>query len=968
MASELAPPPPTQAPAPSLGSDVMDAQEHATFQAPALNGYVARCKSSSLHLPFYHSIHTHIHMRRIIAHANSSNSDDNQIDEPTALPIDSAIDAPSDDPTTTLMEPAMAAKQIVSPLPDSLPAGPAPAPVENVTSGIQPVADFIPKDSSHLSHPTPPPDEPLTTGIADVDINNDVAMSNPEPEVLPPVEPAHEEVIAAPEQSLVRPREDDADDEPAAKRSKVDEQEVSTLTEPSTMTVQNSLMDDGPSESASASRMEMVDEPAMDVTDAPLETPVPAVEPELPANDPMDIVEETPMQAPEPVQPAVEDVVEQSTQASSAEVNVEATQPEAESADAPGESIASESAVVAETQVEAGPSQPASVPAVESQATVADSQPVTASSSSDAPSKPVYSTEPMTSVQKSSLIEKTKNLKKTKNSMAFLRPVDPVALNIPTYVDIIKNPMDLSTMEAKLKEGKYASINDYASDFDLIINNVRRFNGEGHAITQAGYSLQAYFRKMMEQVPTADQKAPVKQEKRRSPSVTREKPPRRESRIPPAPAAQPAPPAQATETYALQPDGTPQIRRQSSNRPARAIKPPQNREIPYAKPKRKAHQLELKFCEHVLDEIRSAKYGAQNHVFQAPVDPVALNIPHYRQVIKQPMDLGTMSNKLRLGEYGTANEFKKDFDLIVKNCLLFNPVGNPVRDLGIGLQRHFEALWAEKEKWERKNQPPSNRASSASADDESAEDDDDDDDEVDDKTATIIALQKQLADMQNALSGISGKPPKKKTKTAKSTVKKESSISLPKSKASSSKAAPKKKVRSISYDEKQEISESVPRMNESQVSNLTTIITQHSEKHRNMGDDMELEIDDLPTNVQAMLLDYVRKIFGNPKKERSALKREISPDDAAALDDDDFEPEHRRGSTSAGTKRKKHKPMGKREQLDQISKIRGQLAQFGGAATSESASPTGSGSFAPAGGRGGDDTSGDDESEESEEE
>ncbi|RYH15219.1 MAG: hypothetical protein EON54_28825, partial [Alcaligenaceae bacterium] len=83
-------------------------------------------------------------------------------------------------------------------------------------------------------------------------------------------------------------------------------------------------------------------------------------------------------------------------------------------------------------------------------------------------------------------------------------------------------------------------------------------------------------------------------------------------------------------------------------------------------------------------------YARVNHVFLLPVDPVALNIPHYRQIIKQPMDLGTMTQKLKQGQYGKAIEVRKDFDLMIENCLLFNPVGNPVRDLGIELKREFD--------------------------------------------------------------------------------------------------------------------------------------------------------------------------------------------------------------------------------------------------------------------------------------
>ncbi len=59
--------------------------------------------------------------------------------------------------------------------------------------------------------------------------------------------------------------------------------------------------------------------------------------------------------------------------------------------------------------------------------------------------------------------------------------------------------------------------------------------------------------------------------------------------------------------------------------------------------------------------------------FQHPVDPVKLQIPTYFEVIKKPMDFGTISRKLASGAYGTAQAFKDDMLLVVDNAIAFNP-------------------------------------------------------------------------------------------------------------------------------------------------------------------------------------------------------------------------------------------------------------------------------------------------------
>lgn len=70
--------------------------------------------------------------------------------------------------------------------------------------------------------------------------------------------------------------------------------------------------------------------------------------------------------------------------------------------------------------------------------------------------------------------------------------------------------------------------------------------------------------------------------------------------------------------------------------------------------------------------------------------------PNYFDVIKHPMDLGTMSKKLYL--YKNMEEFKSDLDLIWSNCLTYNTVGEYYRDCAISMSELAENLCQTKER------------------------------------------------------------------------------------------------------------------------------------------------------------------------------------------------------------------------------------------------------------------------------
>lgn len=64
-------------------------------------------------------------------------------------------------------------------------------------------------------------------------------------------------------------------------------------------------------------------------------------------------------------------------------------------------------------------------------------------------------------------------------SLPFRTPVDPVALDIPDYFDIVKKPMDLSTIKSKLDNGSYTDPWHYVDDVWLMFENAWLYNQEG---------------------------------------------------------------------------------------------------------------------------------------------------------------------------------------------------------------------------------------------------------------------------------------------------------------------------------------------------------------------------------------------------------------------------------------------------------------------------------------------------------
>lgn len=103
-------------------------------------------------------------------------------------------------------------------------------------------------------------------------------------------------------------------------------------------------------------------------------------------------------------------------------------------------------------------------------------------------------------------------------------------------------------------------------------------------------------------------------------------------------------------------------------------------------------------------------------VFLDPVDEVEDDAPGYYGIIKKPMDLTTMNDKLSNGLYANAAAFKADFDRIIKNCRKYN-AGNKafVKAHGDRLERELEWEWAYMGEWLAKERRRARQAGTVAA-------------------------------------------------------------------------------------------------------------------------------------------------------------------------------------------------------------------------------------------------------------
>ena len=378
-----------------------------------------------------------------------------------------------------------------------------------------------------------------------------------------------------------------------------------------------------------------------------------------------------------------------------------------------------------------------------------------------------------------------RSLKSRREAGAFLQPVDPIALRIPHYTQIIKEPMDLGTIDLKLaltshrikvatstnnsqtrmtdklkhaidskrvdpEKDYYTTVDQFERDVFRVFNNCVRFNGAEHIFSKNAEVLRSVFEKQRKGLATAvavaeEQNSPEARARRNSsalPTIRRSATggrPKREIHPPPS---RDLP---WTEEYM-----NPASKRAVAARLGRSMENISQREQSYWA---KVISDELKFCYRVIDDLLKPAHQDVAWVFY---DLPAKDFdwaPAYYSIIKKPIALIPIQRKLKSGGHPDLAAFDADMQLMFRNCFTFNPPDSDVYIMGATLKDVYEA------KMQKKPVPPPFPADDDDEDEDDDEDDDDDDEDDDDANAVLVQqLQKQIGELESTLETLeSGK-------------------------------------------------------------------------------------------------------------------------------------------------------------------------------------------------------------------
>ena len=242
----------------------------------------------------------------------------------------------------------------------------------------------------------------------------------------------------------------------------------------------------------------------------------------------------------------------------------------------------------------------------------------------------------------------------------------PVPRETPLYYDLISKPMDLGTLLTKLQTGKYGAPQEVFQDMAQIWANCRQYNEPSSEICGHAAQLEAAWAQL----------CPLAELQRLAAADSGDGGCGGAGGA----AAAAAPAHTHTHTHAAQ-HSAPQ---------AYAAAAPHAQGGATAQPQQQQAAVQMDAMVQVIARLRTC---CEAWPFQ---EPVPREVPGYYEMIKHPVDLGTIWHRVNHHQYPDANHVHQDIVQMFNNCFAFNLDGDEVYELGRQLQDLYKRFCQER--------------------------------------------------------------------------------------------------------------------------------------------------------------------------------------------------------------------------------------------------------------------------------
>merc|ERR1719400_2566143 len=312
-------------------------------------------------------------------------------------------------------------------------------------------------------------------------------------------------------------------------------------------------------------------------------------------------------------------------------------------------------------------------------------------------------------------------------------------------------------------------------------------------------------------------------------------------------------------------------------KPARQIKKPV-KDMPdtlpqhSSKPKNRMSEA-MKACNEIIKEMFSKKHSAYAWPFYKPVDTEQLDLHDYKQVIKKPMDLGTVRTKMEGREYRVPTEFATDMRLIFTNCYKYNPPEHDVVAMARKLQDVFEMRYAR-----IPDEVNANANAGGFVKHDPGATDGEDYDSEDERERKLMQMQEQMKILveesirsknRKKHKTKDGKPEtggkQRKTKTKKPSLGKAGAID----------SDDEMKTTPMTYDEKRQLSLDINKLPGDKLGKVVQIIQHREPSLRDSNpDEIEIDFETLkPSTLRALEAFVTQSLRKRPKKKKAEGKK-----------------------------------------------------------------------------------------------